>query len=66
MSDLDEFVERLVLEKQQLIGNIAWKDAVIAWLVDEPIEIADAEIRAQDKPPTFTKMGVVWKIEPPT
>ena len=68
MSDLDEFVERLVIEKQQLIGNIAWKDAVVSYLVNEgPVEIPNDKIEEYaGKAPTYTKMGVVWKIEPPT
>ena len=68
MTDLDEFVERLVIEKQQLIGNLAWKDAVIAYLINEgPVEIPNDDLQAfSGKPPTYTKMGVVWKITPPT
>ena len=67
MTDLDEFVERLVMEKQQLIGNIAWKDAVISYLVNEgPVEIPTDKINEYgNKAPTYTKMGVVWKITPP-
>jgi len=66
MTDLDEFVERLVIEKQQLIGNLAWKDAVIAYLVNEgPVEIPNDKINEYGgKPPTYTKMGVVWKVTP--
>jgi len=67
MSDLDEYIERRVMEKQQLIGNLAWKDAVIAYLVNEgPVEVPTYEIEEYvGKTPIYTKMGTIWKIEPP-